>query len=112
MGASLTVGLFQSAEAKAVLIARKHAVLTPDDAGHEVALLVGVGHPLTVDDRLRLCRQVFPHLVHAAFNFADFIEGYGCSGVAFHAAGTVTDIEVATELFGQQVGGNQNAADL
>ena len=44
--------------------------------------------------------------------FADFIEGYGCSGVAFHTAGTVAGVEVAAELFGQQVGGNQHAADL
>ena len=83
-----------------------------DDAGHEVALLVGVGHPLTVDDALCRSRQILPNFIQASFNLADFIEGYGRSGVAFHTAGTVAGVEVATELFGQQVGGNENAADL
>ena len=69
-----------------VVVASEDAVLATDDAGDEVAIAVGISHSLTVDDGLCLSREIRPHGIGGGFDLVDFIEGYGCSGIALDTA--------------------------
>ena len=82
------------------------------NACHKFAFRVAVGYALAVDDALCRSREVAPHSVERIFNFADFIEGYGCTCVAFNTAGSLALLVVATEALGQDVGRYQYVAHL
>ena len=105
---ALTVGAFEGAEAAAVVVAGEDAVLAAHDAGDEVALTVGVGYALLVDDGLRLCRHIAPDGVEGTLYAGYFVEGDGCAGVAFDAADAFAGVEVAAELLGDDVRGDED----
>ena len=95
-----------------VAVAGEDAVLAADDARHEVALLVGVGDALAVDDALCCGREVGPDVVETVLDLHDLVEGDGCAGLALDTAGTVAGVEVAAELLGQQVRRDEDVANL
>ena len=74
------------------------------DACHQLAFRVVVGYALTVDDALCRCRQISPYGIERIFNFADFIEADGRSGISFNATSTLAFLVVAAESLGQYVG--------
>lgn len=95
-----------------VVVAGEHTVLAVDNACHQLAVAVGVGHSLMVDDALCLGGQVGPYGVETLLQLTDLIEGDGCAGISFDAACAMAGIEVTTEIFGDDVGGYQYIADL
>ena len=103
---------FTGVEVLDVVIIGEDAVAAVDNAGHQLTVRVGIGDALSVDDRLRRCRQIRPYGIEAVFNFADFIEKKRCSSVTLHTAFTLACGQVATELFRQDVRRNQHAANL
>ena len=74
------------------------------DTCHQLTFRVVVGYALTVDDALCRCRQVGPNGIERIFNFADFIEADGRSGISFYATGTLAFLVVAAESLSQYVG--------
>ena len=123
LGLASVAGALQRAEAAVVdgvavvavgevLVAGKYAVFSAHNARHQVAVGIRVGHALLVDDALGRCGEILPHGVERFLNRADFIERYGCSGVAFHAACALAFVEVAAKLLGKDIGRNQYVANL
>lgn len=121
LGAAGAIGFLQGTEADGLLaldtsrktfVTGEHTVFAVDDAGHEVALLVGVGHALAVDDGLGRGTQVAPDGVEGVFDVCHFVEADGRAGIALDAAGATAGIKVATELFGQDVGRDEYVANL
>jgi hypothetical protein len=122
-GLARAESLFQGAEAAVadrltggeilnVTMIGEYTVLAINDACHQVALLIGVGHTLFVDDSLCRCRQIIPHRVQHFFYFQDFIHAYGCTRFAFDATLAFALGKVAAELFRNDVGRKQHVADL
>ena len=85
------------------IVVGEYTVTAANDAGDEVALLIGIGYALTVDDSLGRRGKLRPHDVERLLYLHHLVEGDRSTGVAFYAAGTVTGGEVAAELFCQQV---------
>lgn len=109
---SLAVCFLQHTEAIAVLMAGEDAVLTPHDACHQVAFLVGICHPLAVDDGLRLGRHLVPNGVEGVFYLGYLVGGDGCSRIPLDATDALALGIVATEPFCQDVGREQYVAHL
>ena len=109
---SLTVGTFQGTQAVVTVIAGEDAVSAPDDARHEIAIAVGIGHALAVDDRLRRCRKHGPYVVQHFFHAGYLVQGNGCAVSTLDAADALALLIVATEAFGQNLRGNQHSADF
>ena len=95
-----------------VVVTGEDAVLTAYDACNEVAFLVGIGHALTVDDGLSLCREVGPHGVEHVLNLSNLVHRDRCPGIAFDAAGTLARIQVTAELLCQYVRRDEYVAYL
>ena len=93
-------------------IAGEHAVLTIDNAGHEVAFAVRISHTLCVNETLRLGTQVGPYFIEHPFKLDHFIQVQGGTAVAFHAALALACIKVAAEAFGEYFGGEDDIANL
>jgi hypothetical protein len=87
-----------------VTIIGKDTVLATDNTGDEVAFAVSIGHALLVDNSLRLCREVWPHVVKQTLYFTYLIECYGGTGIAFDTADALALRQVATEALCQDVG--------
>ena len=112
-GAEATVGNgLAGVEVADVVVVGEDAVLTADDAGDEVAVAVGVGHALTVDDGLCRGREVGPYGIERVFYLANLVERHRGTGIAFNTAGTLAGTQVATELLSEDVGRDEYLADL
>lgn len=110
---SLTKGFVGGTKAAAFsIIARKDTILAIDDARHEVALAIGVGHALAVDSGLGRSTEFGPHFIEHAFELAYFVECERGATVAFDAALAFAGIEVAAEAFSKNVGRQQYVAHL
>ena len=86
-----------------VVVAGEDAILSPHDAGDEVAVAVGIGHALAVDDGLCRGMQMGPHGVEAILDGHHLVERHGCARVALDATSAVACREVATKLFGENI---------
>jgi len=112
-GAEATVGNgLAGVEVADVVVVGEDAVLTADDAGDEVAVTVGVGHALTVDDGLCRGREVGPYGIERVFYLANLVERHRGTGIAFNTTGTLAGTQVATELLSEDVGRDEYLADL
>ena len=113
LGATFAKGLVGGAKAATFgAVTGEHAVLAVDDASHEVAFAIGIGHAFAVDDALGSSTEIVPHIVEHVFEFAHFVEGKGGSAVAFNAANAFAGIKVAAKMFGQNFGGENYVAYL
>ena len=95
-----------------IVITSKHTILTTDDAGDKIAITVGVGNALAVNNGLSLCREVWPHGVEHVLDGTNLVECDGCSGIAFDTADALALRQVTAEALGQNVGGDENVANL
>lgn len=93
-------------------MAGEDTVFSSYNARHQLTLRVGIGHTLSVDDRLSSNRQISPHLVQRLFYSSYLIGRHGRSGIAFYATSTVAHVKVATEILGYYVGREQYVAHL
>ena len=84
-------------------IVGKHTVLSSDDTRHKVALLIGIGHALFVDDTLRRSREVAPNGIETILYLSDFLKGNRCACITFDTALSLADTEVATKLLRQNL---------
>ena len=112
MVVSVAIGTFEGAETVVALITRKDAVLTADDARHQVAIFVGISYALKVDDALGRGREVGPDIVKHLLDGSYLIHRHRGSGIALYAADAFTLFVVTAEHFRDDVGGNQNAGDV
>ena len=87
-----------------IVIAGKDAVTSIDDARHEVAVSIGIGHALPVDDMLGRRREVGPHRVKCIFHGTNLIEGHRCARIALHTATALALVKVAAEAFRKDIG--------
>lgn len=109
----MAVGTLEGTEARAIVgVAGEGAVLAIDNRCDEVALVVGVGHALPVDDALGRGGKGGPDGVETVFDVANLVERDGRAGVALDATSTVAGVEVTTETLGEDVGGDEDVTDL
>ena len=108
----LPVGALQGAEAAALVITGEHAVAATHYAGDKLAVDVGVGHALPVDDGLGRRAELGPHLVESVLNSHHFVERDRRTGVALHAALALATLQVAAKLLRDDVGGYKHIANL
>ena len=90
----------------------KYAVLSANNARHQISFLVGIGHALAVDNSLSRSRHIVPDNIQRFFNFTDFIECYGCAGITFNTAGTLANLQVAAETLGDDFARNQHSVHI
>ena len=84
-----------------VMIAGEDTVLATNDARHQVALLVGIGHALAVYNGLGLGREFGPSLVEQLFDLSYLVHRHGRACIALYAAGTLAGRKVAAETLRQ-----------
>ena len=95
-----------------VLVARENTVFSMHDTCHQFALGIVISYSLTVDYALRRSRQIAPYGIKRIFNFTDFIESYGRSGIAFNTTSSLAFLVITTETLGQDVRRQQHITDL
>ena len=93
-----------------IAIAGKHTVFATHDAGHQIAVVVGIGDTLLVDDALCRRAEVTPHHVECVFHLADLIEGYRCARVAFYTALSFAGVQITTKFLRENIRGNEHVS--
>ena len=83
-----------------------------DDAGDEVAVAVAIGHSLFVEHFARTGTELHAHGGEHALEFATLLGRDGSAGFAFDAAGAATGGEIATKMFGENIGRQEHVAYL
>ena len=104
--------LLEGTESVVAVVTVKDTVPAVDDAGDEVAVLVGIGHALSVDDTLSGCAEVAPDGIQSFFNACNLVDGDRCSGIALDAADALALLVVAAEALGEDLGGYQHTIDV
>ena len=113
VGFAFAPGFFDGAEAAAFGIAAGEDAVAPvDDGGDEVAVLVAVAYALAADDVSGFGGEVVPDGGEQGFELCGFAGFEGGACVAFDAALALACVEVAAELFFQEVEGDDGVLDL
>ena len=108
--AKRTIG---GAETKTVVvIARKTAFSSADDAGNEVAVAVAIGYSLLVEHFAGAGTELHAHGRQHTLQFATLLGRDRGTGFAFDAAGSATGGEIATKMFGENIGRQEHVAYL
>ena len=106
-------GLLDGTLAHAVpVVAGKDAILTVDNRGHQVALLIDIGHPLLLDYPTGLGQQIVPHHPEYLFELAALLLGDRRPRVAFDTTGPQTLVEVTDKKTFYDVEAHQSTAYL
>lgn len=95
-----------------VAVAGKNAILAVDDGCDKVAFRVDGAYAFAVDDATGLGTEIVPYLGKDAFEVVYLLHRDGGTGLAFDAALTAAGLKVAAEIFGKNVGRNENVANL
>ena len=83
-----------------------------DDACDQFAFAVRIGHTLLVDDGLCSGCELWPKVVELCLDVCYFVECDRCSGIALLAASSMTALDVAAEVFCQDVCVQDDIANL
>ena len=97
---------------QATVRAPEDTVAAADDACHKLALAVGIGNALAVDDGLRACRELRPECIEAFFDVCNLVERDRRTCIPFLAATAVTALDVAAEVLRQDVRVQDDIAHL
>ena len=95
-----------------VAIAGENAILAIDDGGDQIAFRVDGGDAFTIDDGTGFWGKVIPDLVQHLFQFVNFFHGDGGSCFALNTAFSTAGLKVAAEVFGKDIGREQDFAHL
>jgi hypothetical protein len=95
-----------------VAVIGKHTILSTNNTGYQVTLLIGIGHALLVDNSLCRCREVVPHVIYACFDGSYFVHRYRGACIAFNTALTLANAQVATKLLRQYLRREQHITYL
>ena len=102
-GLSCPIGFLQRTQAIFAIVAGENTVLATYDTRHEVALLVGIGHALLVDNGLCQSREILPHRIHTFLYLRDFLHRHRRTRIPLHATDTLALLIVTTELLRQDL---------
>ena len=105
-------GTLQRTKTIVALITSKDTILSANNAGHQVAVAIGVGHALRIDDRLGRGRQVAPDSLQARLHLADFIQRDRRAGITFYTTDALAFLVVTAKIRRDNVGGKQDVAHL
>lgn len=99
----LFVETLKGAEVAVALLAGKDTFATADDTSDKVSFDVDVAHSVEVDFGLCLCAEPAPYDVQGSFEGCNLLHRDGCSGISLDATCSVACIEIAAEVFGEDV---------
>ena len=112
-GASLAIGLFNEADAAAVLVARsKDAVLAVDNGCNQVAVAVVVHHTLLLDNCASLGTHLIFYNLKCLFEFFNLVHEHWCTGITLNTAYSLAVREVTEEILLKKVERNYCISNL
>ena len=97
---------------EAALWPSKGAVAAADDARHQLALGVGIADALLVDDCLSTCREPRPQCIEVFLDVSNLFHSDGRTGISLFTTTAVTALDVAAEVFRQDVRVQDDIAHL
>lgn len=97
---------------KAAFLPSEGAVTAADDACHKLALRVGIADALFVDDCLRSCRELRPKVVELCLDVRYLVHRDRRTSISLLAATAVAALNVAAEVFCQDVRVQDDIAHL
>jgi len=97
---------------EAALWPSEGTVAAADDARHQLAFGVRVADTLFVDDYLSTCRELRPKVVELFLDVDYLVQCNRCTCISFLTATPMTAIYVATKVFRQDVGMQDDIAYL
>ena len=86
-----------------IVVEGKDTVLATHNARYEIALLIGIGHSLFVDDRLGRGREITPYRIETILYLRDFFHGDRRTSITLDTALALTDAQVTTEFLRQDL---------
>jgi len=86
-----------------VIVAGEDAILVVDNGRHQVALTIGIYHPLTVDDGPRFGAEVVPYHGEHFFELLHLVQLDRRSGISLDATLALAGRQVAQKLLAQHV---------